>query len=229
MQHQHAKTCHRESKPRNQPPIRHEPADDDDERQLDDFAGLNGDAADIEPVFRAVRLLADEQREDEQHEREQHHRPYEQPEVAPDADEVDAHDHRRQPDEIVDGLVVGIRRVGVVEDEQPQRAQEVGQRQQQLIHREEPRQEASRERARQRYGDGECERLPLAIAQEQKAECADVENRNRPRQRAAGVFQLFTPALAVTRQGNHLAKIEIGAFWRENLITIERYCAESVL
>ena len=149
---------------------------------------------------------ADEQREDEQHEREQHHRPHEQPEAAPDADEVDAHDHRRQPDEIVDGLVVGIRWVGVVEDEQPQRAQEVGQRQQQLIHREEPRQEAGCERARQRYGDGECERLPLEIAQEQKAECADVENRDRPRQRAAGVFQLFTPALAVTRQGNHLAK-----------------------
>ena len=107
--------------------IRHKPGQDDDQHQFDDFARLYRQAADVKPVLCAIGFLADEQRQRQQCQRDQHHRPDEEAEGSDQPDDVDAYHHRQQSGEIVRCLRVGVGRVGVVEHEDAQRAQEVRQ------------------------------------------------------------------------------------------------------
>ena len=160
--------------------IRHETGQHDHQHQLGDLAGLDRDAADIEPVLRAEGLLADDQRQRQQRQGEEHHRPDEQAEGLHQPHQVDTHHHRQQADEVIHRLGVGVGRVGVVEHQDAQRAQEVGQGQQQLIRGEQPGQKVRGQDIRHRYGEGQRQALPLEVPQEEQEKRAAKENRDRP-------------------------------------------------
>ena len=168
LQHQHAQTVQAERQPRDQPPVAHEIAQDQQKRQLDHLAGLQAHAAHPDPVGRAVLLRTDSQRQGQQQHRAAHHH-IDQERPAPHvAHQHDAPQHNHDAHAVVHGLLHSAGRsavqIGGIENQYAQCAQEISDGQQQLIRREEAGQPHGSHVDQRRNDHAQGKALPCDLA-----------------------------------------------------------------
>ena len=195
LQHQHQERKHREREPRQKSPARHVPAQDQKQRQLHQLAGLHAGTSDVDPVGRAVLLGADGQRQGQQCRRAQHDH-LDQKSPAPHvAHHKDACQHGDDARAVIDGLLDASRgaraAVGGVEDQHAQRAQEVGNGQQQLVGGEKARHPHRGQTDKHRHDHRQREALPFQLTvkgyQQKRGEEKQHDGRNQHAVRTAAL------------------------------------------
>ena len=81
----------------------------------------------IDPVFRAVGFPSDQKRQGKKSERHSNHHKPEMPYGPERTHEIDTDDHADQSDTVIDHLVVSEDRIGIIENQNAQRTEKIGQ------------------------------------------------------------------------------------------------------
>ena len=160
----------------------HVEADDHQQAQLHDFAGLHGQAADVEPVLGTVGFLADDKGQCQHGQRYGNHQQHGNVPVADDPHQIDAHHHGAQSHTVVHGLLISVVGIGGIEHQHAKRTKKICQGKQQLIRWKQAAQKVCAHGNHGRYAKGKGKGLPGKVLQPQQDKSTEEEEHDHLRQ-----------------------------------------------
>ena len=178
--------------------------------QLDHLAGLQTHAAHPNPVGRTVLLRTDGQRQGQQQHRAAHHHVNQERPAPHIAHQHNASQHDHDAHAVIHGLLHAAGgsavQIGGIEDQHSQRAQKIGDGQQQLIRREKPGQPHGRHVDQRRNDHAQGQTLPgdLTLQRDQQKGAEEKQHHGRA-QSAVGAAAMLTLRVARTVSSFHRA------------------------